>query len=102
MLTEVSYMYRDASNYKFHGSFIVDGELSNADLEPYLFDGESFVPTEVGLPHLLDVSMNEDDHWLHEFSRFSPISDGTPICTASKLIELFQIAHRRGWFSQLV
>ncbi len=102
MLTEVNYMYRDASNYKFHGEFVVEGELSNADLVPFLFEGEWFVPTEVGLPHLLDLPMNEDDHWLHELTGFAPTSDGSPICTASELIEFFRTAHRCGWFSQLV
>lgn len=99
--TRVEYLYRDASNYKFYGDFVVSGCLLKAELEPFLFDAEWFVPSEVGLPHLLDLPMNEDDHWLHEFVEFVPTKKGLPICKASELIERFQTASRRGWFSNL-
>ena len=99
--TRIEYFYRDASNYKFHGDFVVGGTLSKGDLSPYLFDAEWFVPTEVGLPHLLDLPMNEDDHWLHEFAELVPTDEGSPICTASELIERFRAASYRGWFSIL-
>ena len=100
--TRIEYLYCDASNYKFHGDFVVSGTLSKGDLSPYLFDAEWFVPIEVGLPHLLDLPMNEDDHWLHEFLEFVPTNEGSPICTASELIERFQAASHLGWFSNLV
>ena len=49
---EVDYLYRDASNYKFRGSFIVDGDLDLEMLRPLLLDGAWFVPERVGLPAL--------------------------------------------------
>lgn len=101
MLTEIRYMYRDASNYKFHGSVIVDGELSASDLAPFLFDGEFFVPHEVGLYHLLDMPMNEDDHYLHTFVAFSPVAEGASHCSASDLVIRFKMANEKGWFSSL-
>ncbi len=100
--TRVEYLYRDASNYKFYGDFIVEGKLIEANLKNFLFDREWFVPTAVGLPHLLDLPINEDDHWLHEFIEFVPTDEGTPICTSSEMIERFQEASRRGWFTHLV
>ena len=99
MLTEISYMYRDASNYKFYGSLIVEGRIAAPDLEPYLFDAEFFVPHEVGLDHLLDMPMNQDDHYLHTFTGFTPAKAGEPHCTASDLVSRFKIANERGWFS---
>ncbi len=30
-ITRIDYMYRDASNYKFHGQFTVEGELGPVD-----------------------------------------------------------------------
>lgn len=99
--TRVEYLYRDASNYKFYGDFTVDGELGKADLEPFLFDGEWFVPMAVGLPHLLNLPINEDDHLFHEITGFAPTDKGTPECSASDLIARFRKAHQFGWFSGL-
>ncbi|QKV17137.1 hypothetical protein [Oricola thermophila] len=100
--TRVEYLYRDASNYKRWGEFIVEGKLRKEDLKPFLFDGEWFVPTEVGLPHLLDLPMTEDDHWLHEFTKFVATDEGESECTSAELISRFRDAYRRGWFSQLI
>lgn len=100
--TIIEYLYRDASNYKFWGDLVVNGPLVKRDLTDFLFDGEYFVPSEVGLSHLLDLPINEDDHLLHEFASFTPISGKAPLCTASELIERFRAAHRRGWFSQII
>ena len=41
---EVRYLYRDATNYKFRGLFIVAGYLDLECLRPFLFDREWFVP----------------------------------------------------------
>ncbi len=99
MMTKVHYMYRDASNYKFHGCFVVSGKLSLNALEPYLFDGEFFVPHEVGLDHLLDMPMNEDDHYLHTFEEFEDTETGTPICSANQFVDKLKNASERGWVS---
>lgn len=72
-------MYRDASNWKFWGTAIVDGELSLEHLQQYLFDNEFFVPHEVGLNHLLDHPMNEDDLFCIPLS-ISSRSRGKSLC----------------------
>ncbi|WP_156892442.1 hypothetical protein [Salaquimonas pukyongi] len=99
MITKVTYRYRDASNYKFWGEFHVSGKFSLEMVEDCLFDGEFFVPHEVGLPHLLNLPMNEDDHYLHTLEKFEAVSSGEPICSADELAERFKSAHRNGWFS---
>ena len=65
--TIVNYMYRDAGNYKFYGNFCLSGLLSISEIEPYLINGEYFVPIEIALPSLVPEQMNSDDHLLHEF-----------------------------------
>jgi hypothetical protein len=97
--TRVDYMYRDASNYKFHGSFVVGGTLCQSDLEDFLFYGEFFVPHEVGLDHLLDMPMNQDDHYLHTIEAYNPIDESEVFCGREELVIRFKMANERGWFS---
>ena len=96
MNTRVSYMYRDASNWKFFGSFFVEGNLKRSDLECYLLDGEWFDPVKIGLPHLLTLPINEDDHCLHELTQIDsvdtivePIGKPKLFCSSSELISKF-------------
>lgn len=97
MKTKVIYAYCDASNYKFEGFFIVSGHLEFADVKVYLFDGEFFVPHEVGLEHLLNLPTNSDDHYFHTFMGFEETNSGMSICTADELIERFRVASQKGW-----
>jgi len=99
--TRVEYMYRDASNYKFHGEFVVSGTLLRLHLEDFLFDGEFFVPHEIGLNHLLTYSMNKDDHYLHTFETFEKCAFDSFICTAEKFVLDVKSANRKGWLSSL-
>lgn len=101
MQTEVSYRYCDGSNYKYHGTFILDGEFEPSQIESYLFDGEFFVPHEVGLDHLLTDSMNETDHYLHEIIGVTSVSERNAICTADEFVQRFHDASSRGWFSSI-
>ncbi len=100
--TKVTYIYRDASNYKFWGEFFVSGTFTLAMVEEYLFDGEFFVPHEVGLEHLLDMPINQDDHYLHTFQTFEVVENvevSKVKCSASELVVQFLEANRLGWFS---
>lgn len=99
--TIVHYMYRDASNYKFHGEFVVSGKLRMHQLEDFLFDAEFFVPHEIGLEHLLDMPMNEDDHYLHTFESFEECSRGDVFCSAEEFISRVKEANKKGWLSSL-
>lgn len=71
--TSIPVMYRDASNYKAWGSITLDGEITAeqiAELRAALADGDSYVPAQIGLPHLAGEewpgSSYEDDHNWHE------------------------------------
>ncbi|MCC0006476.1 MAG: hypothetical protein H6872_15630 [Methylobacteriaceae bacterium] len=97
MKTEVNYLYRDASNYKFRGSFIVEGAFSRAKIEKYLIDEEFFVPKAIGLPALVPEIRNEDDHDWHTFEECVETTDGEPLLTARELIRRIKAAKARDW-----
>jgi hypothetical protein len=96
---KITYLYRDASNYKFWGEFCVLGELSLDDLRPYLHDREWFVPEKVGIPSLVPECRNEDDHVLHEFISIDPSEPALCPFSAEELIERIRAAKEVGWFS---
>ena len=97
--TKVTYMYRDASNYKFWGTFILLGQFDLSDVESHLFDGEFSIPHEVGLEHLLNIPMNQDDHYLHTIQEVERCEDINVVCSSSEMIERFREASEKGWFS---
>ena len=100
--TKVSFMYRDASNYKSFGSVVVEGGLSFQDLAPYLHDTEYFCPADVGLQHpgesMIGGFGGSDDHPMCELYEddFEP-TDEPGVMTSRDLIERFQKAHKAGW-----
>lgn len=100
--TQINYLYRDASNHKYRGSFVVGGRLVESQLKSYLFDHEFFVATEVGLKHLLTDSWNEDDHVLHSFEEFEPTDIGEVICSAEEFVSRFKNASTIGWLHSYV
>lgn len=64
MNTKISYLYRDASNYKIQNECIVRGLLTDAQIKAILDcrDGDNFIPSQVGLPE-------------KRFDRFDPEED---------------------------
>lgn len=102
IVTTVEYMYRDAGNYKFYGTFIVSGSLEKSEVAPYLIHLEYFVPSQVGLASLVPVQMNSDDHLLHEFVSFrcSEAMAGFEEQWTCKddFISKFKNAEQKGWF----
>jgi hypothetical protein len=99
---KVTYLYRDAGNYKFWGEFCILGDLSLSDVRPYLFDHEYFVPEQVGLPSLVPEVQNDDDHSLHEFFDIRPSEPGRHLCTSEELIARVRKADERGWFANIL
>jgi hypothetical protein len=96
---EVSYLYRDASNCKFRGRFVVQGYLDLEALRPFLFDEEWFVPERVGLAPLRPRETNEDDHLLHEFEAITPYSGPEPGIAADGLTRrIREIGPGEAWF----
>jgi hypothetical protein len=79
MNTLLEYLYRDASNYKQHGSVVLQGAISLKDIRPLLIDGEYFIPSQAGLPDLQYKFKaqgfecpSEDDHTWHEIVSLRP------------------------------
>ena len=98
--TRLHYTYHDAGGWKFSGVAVVDGDLSIEELRPYLFDKEFFVPSMVGLKHLLDKPMNDEDHFLHSFSGFEPTNGYQSICSAEEFRNQCKRASKLGWFAE--
>jgi hypothetical protein len=95
---EVRYLYRDAGNYKFRGSFVVRGRLDVEGVRPFLFDGAWFVPERIGLPPLRPSDTTKDDHWLHEFEEITPyfgLEEGIPSHELTRRIR--EVGAKGGW-----
>lgn len=78
MNTKFSYIYRDAENYKASNTIVLEGELTEAQINEMLalLDCNGcFVPSDVGLPHLHEELQRWDtqdydiDHPFHELHR---------------------------------
>lgn len=77
MNTKISYLYRDASNYKIQNECIVRGLLTDAQIKAILDcrDGDNFIPSQVGLPQKRFVRFDpeEDTCWFELYeSGFEP------------------------------
>lgn len=70
-------MYRDADNYKNHGSVVFGGDYSAEEVESLrkrmvaaMIDGEDFVARQVGVPSVFlwdgEFDTSDSDHGLHE------------------------------------
>jgi hypothetical protein len=99
---EVSYLYRDGSNYKIRGRFVVQGHLDIEALRPFLFDDEWFIPERVGLPPLRPRAPDEDGHLLHEFEVITLYSGPEPGIPAADLARrIREIGPGEAWFGGL-
>lgn len=97
-LTQVTYLYRDASNYKFRGDFCVLGKLCVEELKEYLFDGEFFIPERIGLPALRPEVTNDDDHFLHSLEDCKHVEGPKVQMTAGEFRRRLRKASQQGWF----
>ena len=98
MNTEFSYEYRDADNFKKDETVIIAGELSAKDVEPFLFESEFFVPSEVGLSDLQNEPFAPYDHIWHTILDISPTSDeSTCGLIAQDLVSQFKFAFAHEW-----
>lgn len=73
--TLITYLYRDASNYKKHNEAIVKGLMTPEQEERIwksLQVGEYFIPHLVGLPEVRFEKETEDDHPYFELQSLSP------------------------------
>jgi hypothetical protein len=97
MNTEVTYLYRDAGNYKFWGRFVVLGAFSPSMVEKYLIDGMFFVPKAIGLEPLATGARNDDDHEWHTFEECAPTGSDPTVMSAHELVRRIKRAHDAGW-----
>ena len=96
----VSYLYRDASNYKFRGEFVLSGFVSEEDIRKCLIDGEYFLPRAVGLPSLVPETENCDDHQLHEIEHLIQEQIEVPVDgLAADFLLALRSASIRVWFN---
>lgn len=98
MNTEISYLYRDASNYKQHMTVVLSGVISDEDkqlIKAKLDDGEFFIPSQVGLPDLQEMMIDgfdeDEDHVWHELLNIEiTASDPTYDLTGDDLVRRFK------------
>lgn len=94
---KITYLYRDAGNYKFWSEFCVLGDVSLDTLSPYLFEGEYFVPEKIGLPSLVPPQKNDDDHLFHEFVDVEYSDSAECLLTADDFMARIRAASITGW-----
>ena len=73
--TLITYLYRDACNYKVHNEAVVKGLMTQEQEQRILNslqDGEYFIPHLVGLPEERFATETEDDHPYFEYRSLSP------------------------------
>ena len=95
--TCIHYRYADGANCKQGGSVIFSGLLSTTEfsaLQDTLDSEGFFVPTAVGLPHLLKVPFDGDiDHPYHTIENIEPVDQPpTDSRTVAQLLTAFQEA----------
>lgn len=98
-LTQITYLYRDASNYKYRGDFCVLGELQVQEFSNYLFDSEFFIPEKIGLVALRPEAANDDDHLLHSFEECKAVDGREYQMTTGEFRRRMREASRQGWLA---
>ena len=98
--TKISYMYRDACNYKQLQSVILSGELTKGQIQQIYdsCDGEFFIPAQVGLPEIRFGEITEDDSCWFEIGDITLTLDNpTENYTAKEVLDKFLDAKENGW-----
>ena len=103
MSTKISYLYRDADNYKQYNECIIAGTLSAKQIRAILdcWDmGAYFIPRQVGLPeHRFDTYDPQADHCRFKLAAdsFSETRESPMIAlTAMELVNHFE-GCRNNW-----
>lgn len=102
MNTRISYLYRDASNYKMPNEVVVTGTVTECQIDIImgcLDEGEYFIPRMIGLPEKRFDEFTEDDHCWFELQREGfEVTMGEPNVdvTADELVRKF-FAAKGNW-----
>lgn len=102
MNTKISYLYRDASNYKVPNECIVRGLLTDEQTKAILdcLDSDNFIPSQVGLPERRfdRFDPEEDTCWFELYeSGFEPTdAEATVDLSVDELVSRF-LARKDRW-----
>lgn len=102
MNTRISYLYRDASNYKFYNECIVRGLLTDEQAKAILdcLDMDNFIPSQVGLPEKRfdRFDPEEDTCWFELYeSGFEPTdAEATVDLSVEELVSRF-LSKKNHW-----
>ena len=97
--TRIYYRYCDAANFKFRGSFVVEGNVDLQALRSWMCDEEFFIPDRIGLKNLVPNPRNSDDHDLHSIEDVEPCESISVFCSAEELAKRMKAAFEKGWFT---
>jgi hypothetical protein len=105
--TLIEYMYRDADNYKVFREEVLEGLLTEVQIEKIkstLEEGDSFVPQQVGLQPLQEELQKYDsknwgvDHPWHDLLEIKQTErESSILTTAEGFYELWTEAVKKGW-----
>ena len=106
--TRITYLYRDADNYKFPQEFVVRGKATDEDkrfLNDFIGspdDGGNFIPEQVGLPlNRGGYEISEADHCWGELDAIDGITlteqAPTEEITWEEVMDRFRAAKDEGW-----
>lgn len=97
--TKISYLYRDADNYKMRHEVVIAGSMSEEQekaIEDSLDEGVYFIPSQVGLPDDRFGSVTAADHPWFEWVGVEPTADRPTLhVTAEELTAKFVDATNR-------
>lgn len=103
MNTRFEYMYRDGENYKQFNEVVIQGEFTLDQLRPHLYDGDFFMPSEVGLDDLQEYPYRNCDHIWHQLVSAEPTEDAPTVeMSADEVVVRFQNAAEQKWETPLV
>ncbi len=88
--TRFSYLYRDGANCKQHHSIVLQGLVTCQQVEPFLDEGDYFIPSQVTLPDLqkcwekagFPLSADLDHAW-HEITDIAPTDEAPTVRTSA-------------------
>ena len=94
--TRITYLYRDASNYKRWNECVVKGRITAGQVHEILSccnEGMYFIPSQVGMPEEKFSEETEDDHCWFEIGEGSfamTLQPPTEGITVDELIQMFR------------